>query len=829
MTDLRALIEQELQSRKPEGRGNKVQFQCPMHDDGHRSAVWWKDEGNWTCRGCGKGGPLNHLAEQLGIPVETPKERAEKWVIVATYDYPDGDGKLLFQKLRYANKARFSLRRPDGRGGWIGNMQGVSRVLYGLPELRASTDSFCLSVEGEKDADTGRRLGFTTTTQADGAAPEGAKPNWKPSYNEELKKFETVVVIPDHDAAGYNEAKGIALSLHQSGIRVKWLDLWEGEPLPKKHGKDLTDWTLEKSGTHDDLASLIEDCPYWAPVSEPSGLNSFDLTHNGQALLFAHLYGDKVRYDHLRGRWLVWDRHRWKPDPGWMTYNLAIDAAKERHNAAGELNGKAWEDATKFAHRMKATPETEKVLKAAGMTDPIHDDGKGWDANPYQAGVANGTLNLVQGTGGPGLIEDRITMNAGAAYVPGAAAPRWERFIREIFAKADGTDDPEMCAFVQRMCGLFLTGDVKAQVWFLFHGSGENGKSVFLNVMLKLLGDYAGITGSATLCGKSQLDGSAAEPNIIALRGKRLVVCNESGIWATLNAERMKELTGGTDISARGLYSKEAAKFTPTHKLVIATNTLPTVNDDSHAMWRRIRLIPFIHTFTGAKRDDDLEENLMKELEGILVWCLAGAVDYLKNGGMRLDEVPRRVRLATLAYKEAQDVLADFITEKCVLGEEERVSRASIYAAYKAWGDVQGYRERDILGVNVFSKKMGERFKNVKSNGQRMYHGIRLRKEGDPKPATDEEETSLSFEPETEGEGRGGRGLGKSSRSDPSYGEVSQNGVRRVPASLSPEMWPEACDCEAVCFNRPECQEVEWEGMHCLLHHPEMREVTDEP
>jgi putative DNA primase/helicase len=322
------------------------------------------------------------------------------------------------------------------------------------------------------------------------------------------------------------------------------------------------------------------------------------------------------------------------------------------------------------------------------------------------------------------------------------------------------------------------------------------------------MGEYAGTTGSATICGKTQLDGSAPEPNIIALQHKRLVVCNESGIWARINGERVKELTGGTPISARGLYSKNSITFQPTFKLVLATNHLPNVDDDSHAMWRRIRLIPFTQKFEGADRDERLEEKLKQELQGILAWAVRGAVEYHRVG---LQE-PQAVMLATLDYRESSDVLADFISERCVLGSEERGTRAALFNAYRAWGEGQGYREKDLLSVGVFGKKLGERFANAKWNGQRVYRGIGVRGEKNV-PSPDEPQIQ-NRDVRDVNQGRSETVLAR----DFPRENLFQNSEKTSLTSLDI-----TCTCLPECWDETECAEADWPArtdgrQHCGVH-----------
>jgi len=133
--------------------------------------------------------------------------------IVTTYPYPDERGKVLYEVVRFDPKA-FKQRKPDGCGGWLWNLNGVRRVLYNLPEVIQASD--VLILEGEKDCETGRRLGFVATCNRSGAC------KWRAEYSEYLR-HKRVVIIPDRDEAGRKHARDVArsLRLHQSPLRPR--------------------------------------------------------------------------------------------------------------------------------------------------------------------------------------------------------------------------------------------------------------------------------------------------------------------------------------------------------------------------------------------------------------------------------------------------------------------------------------------------------------------------------------------------------------------------------------------------------------------------------
>lgn len=705
----RAIIAALGDARRVEG-GTELEFRCPSHADERPSAQYNASRGLWHCKVCGAGGSDRSLAEALGIKIE---RREPKATIAATYDYRAADGTLLYQAVRLIPKD-FRQRRPDGAGGWVWSLKGVELVLYRLPELRAAAPGARVYVvEGEKDAESLAALGAIATTNAMGAG------KWRQSYNADLSGFE-VVVLPDNDKAGREHGTAVAQSLSRDGITVRVLSL---AGLSDKG--DVSDW-IANGGSLDELERLADAAPVWVGAvapdpAEPDALiHSFACTEAGNGELFAHLYGERARYDWKRARWLVWLGQRWGSDPTGLLYKWALESARRRARAAESIENPDLRRRTYlWSIQSESYARLSTTLLQAQKEAPIADLGEAWDQHPLLLGAENGVINLATGELRAGRPDDRITLSCGLHYDPLAAAPRWERFISEIMC-----GDEEMIAYLQRLVGYCLTGSTREQIWALLHGRGSNGKSTFLNVLSWLAGDYGGVLSMQTIeKGKAQ----AIPADMAALAGKRLVTASETSETATLNEGRIKALTGGDSITARELYARQFT-YVPVLKLLVGLNHLPRVDDDSEGFWRRVHRVPFARQFEAHERQRDLDEVLRGELPGILAWAVRGAVEWNKTG-LR---PPDAVLLATADYRIQADPLGSFIAECCVLGSDKRAARGALYQAYGAWCDAQGYRDRDRLGAPSFGRRIVERFglAPVKTNGARYYMGIGLLAEG---------------------------------------------------------------------------------------------------
>jgi putative DNA primase/helicase len=197
---------------------------CPFHEDKDPSLSINLETSQCKCHGCDFEGNGLTFADRLGIPrVQVPgwvTQLTSPSKIVATYDYRDENGVLLFQAIRFEPKD-FRQRRPDGVGGWIWDLDGTRRVLYRLPELLDAIKDTVFVVEGEKDVETMRSLGFTATCNPMGAG------KWRDEYSETLKGFLEVIIIADKDKKGREHAQQVARSVSKVVGRVKVMEMRE--------------------------------------------------------------------------------------------------------------------------------------------------------------------------------------------------------------------------------------------------------------------------------------------------------------------------------------------------------------------------------------------------------------------------------------------------------------------------------------------------------------------------------------------------------------------------------------------------------------------------
>lgn len=231
--------------------GNGWTAKCPAHDDERNSLSIGNGDNGRVLLHCHAGCSYEAIHTALGAVTGLTRR------IVATYDYCDEQGNLLYQSVRYEPKG-FIQRRPEG-AGWNYKLNGVRRVPYRLPELlTADAGKVIFIVEGERDADRLASLGFIATTNAGGAG------KWQADFSRFFAARE-VVIIPDNDGAGASHARQIAQFLTGIAASVRLLEL---PNLPPKG--DVSDW-LDAGGTAETLQSLTETAPLNQPLkTEPA-------------------------------------------------------------------------------------------------------------------------------------------------------------------------------------------------------------------------------------------------------------------------------------------------------------------------------------------------------------------------------------------------------------------------------------------------------------------------------------------------------------------------------------------------------------------------------
>ena len=447
-------------------------------------------------------------------------------------------------------------------------------------------------------------------------------------------------------------------------------------------------------------------------TGDPESWDGTDIA-NAERFVADHAAG--ARWCGPWSSWLVWDGVRWQRD----VRDHVVELAKATARRLAE------ETATKVVPGESDAARRQRMAKAAGFqnagriramlelarSDPnvsvVPDD---LDADPWLLNTTTGTVDLRTGTARPHNPADLCTKVTRAGWHPAAAAPVWHAFLERILP------DPDVRSFVQAALGYACTGVIADHVLCVAWGSGANGKSTLLDAVAHVLGDYA----------------QAAPPELIApthdehptlmadLQGARLVVTSELDDGRRLAEATVKRLTGGDPVKARYM-RQDLFEFRPTWHLWLGTNHRPRIAGTDHAIWRRLRLIPFTVTVPDDEQDRQLPAKLDAEGSGILTWLVAGCAAWRAAGAL---PSPLAVRMATDDYRAGQDVLGAFLNDRCRVDPEATASAADLYATYKAWAEEAGER---AFSQRRFGEALAERgLEQYRTKNARRWRGVGL-------------------------------------------------------------------------------------------------------
>ena len=614
-------------------------------------------------------------------------ERRESSKIEAVYHYHNVEGVYCFTKLRLSGKKllygmlknnRFSYGLPRS------TPRKSFRAIYG--DLNAvknavSSNSYIFVPEGEKDVDMLKSKGYAAITY-------GGATDWNTNLTEFFKDAK-VIVLADNDAPGAKVANQIKSDLEGVAKTV-----YVVTPMPDKPHGDVTDFFEAGYTTADfetlikDVSSKKEELPKSALAQQEIVKKLFELgaaenyptNDKGYGKLFADVFKDKHRYNSTLRDFMVYDGKRWVLDSEGLA---ARNDAKILSDAL--LIYGAQTDANYLKRVVGLCNLKNRNSMISDAKDFYYFCNEEFDLNDYKLNLLNGTLDISADKVvlNPHDPEDKLSKLCNVEHDPDAKSEVWDKFLDQIML-----EDKEKIRYLQKIAGLSLTGNTEIESCFILYGSTtRNGKSTFCETLLYLLGDYALTMKPETLALKQNTDSSRASGDIARLAGCRFCNASEPPKRMLFDAALLKTLLGRDSITARHLYQREF-NFIPKFKLLINTNYLPQITDETLFTSGRINVVSFDRHFEPSEQDKKLKNKLREpaELSGILNWCLEGLRLYRCEGL----EPPEAVKAATESYREASDKIGNFISE-CLVPSERNSKAGDIYDAYAVWCYDCGY------------------------------------------------------------------------------------------------------------------------------------------
>ena len=436
-------------------------------------------------------------------------------------------------------------------------------------------------------------------------------------------------------------------------------------------------------------------------------------TDAGNAIRLIKLFGSDIRYVYEFKKWIHWDGSRWLFDEDGYMFRLAKETARSiSQEAANETDESRRRTLLQHALRSENKQQLDSMIQVAKTEEGITISQSQLDQDKYLLGVANGVVNLRTGGLLDNCKESMITKRTGTAFNQNDKCPLWLNFINEIT-----NNNKELANYLKKIVGYSLTGETKEQLFFFLHGHGANGKSVFVNTIQDMLGDYSMQTPVSTIMTRGK---GSINNDIARLRGARFVNTTETDEGSRFNESEIKLITGGDMISARFLH-KEYFEYRPQFTLWISGNHKP-VPGDSYSIWRRLILIPFDVRFSENKQDKNLSYKLRAELPGILNWAIEGCLEWQDDGLT----TPKVILDATKEYQTEMDRINSWMEDCCSsnASNHNSVKSSDLYKSYKSWADDNGewHMNQRILGTKLAERGLQKR---RESRGW-VYRGIQL-------------------------------------------------------------------------------------------------------
>jgi P4 family phage/plasmid primase-like protien len=538
-------------------------------------------------------------------------------------------------------------------------------------------------------------------------------PNDTPSRDEYIKMgYAIKAASQDDEGRGYE-------------IFLDWAQKWEGgtnDPFTVKGDWDRmhppyevgADWLYDQASQHGFNSATTEFEAYDHEEEEEEDLLAAEMSDIWVSEQFLEKYGQTVKWIPAWGKWLVWDGHCWRKDNMLKVPGLVIGTCKE---VADRLLRQGSNEREKNANLKKAiavssartVQAVQSLLKNNG---DIVANAEMMDADPWVLGTPGGTVDLKTGeilASEPMRFVSKLTA---VTPIYRQNAPIWKAFLKEATA-----GDVELEKYLQRLAGYCLTGLVSEHNLAFLWGPGGNGKSVFINTVSGILGEYAKIAPMETFTASF---GDRHPTELAGLQGARLVSASETQEGRAWDEAKVKAITGGDMISARYMH-QDFFQYAPTFKLVFLGNHKPEIKNLDDAMRRRFHLVPF--TVKPKSVDKQLFDRLKNEWPAVLAWMIEGCLSWQLDGLMP----PQAVLAATAEYFDDEDPVGRWLSERSNEEEEGFCLGTDLYSDWEEWcgenGEKPGNSKR--LTQSLISRGF-ERYRQP-GTGRRGFKGLVLK------------------------------------------------------------------------------------------------------
>lgn len=536
---------------------------------------------------------------------------------------------------------------------------------------------------------------------------------------------ELVKMLSAKRASTYHSWYQVGHCLHNIDIRLldEWIKFSKKCPEKFKKGECEALWKKMKNCSYT-IASLY----YFAAIDDPETyqkykddklksliINGMEGSHNAIAKILMEKYKFRFKCASVHHKmWFEFQNHRWVDiDNAYSLRNLISDEltkdyllkqrdinesiAKETNSGVKAVLIAQTAQITKVIKQLNNNTFKNSVINECADIAHAQDPGflKKINTNLHLICFENGVYDLREGVFRDGCPDDCITLCTNYNYLE---YDKNDESVAEIidFLKKIQTDR-EMRKYLMTLLSTCLEGSVKEESFYVFTGSGANGKSKLMELMKYTLGDYFKPMDVRIITGKRS-SSSAASPELADKMGVRCCPLDEPDHNDEINTGFMKYFTGGDSITARALY-KEPIYFKPQFKPFLLCNHLPTIKSDDEGTWRRLKVVEFsskFHKYADAteKMLEGLEpghfwadiqlSDKIQEWRQVFMGMLLLYYDYYKKNGL---VHPKKVTSATDDYRRKCDIYQDFINDYLVKVDDETsgTTMVDLYSGFRTW------------------------------------------------------------------------------------------------------------------------------------------------
>lgn len=440
-------------------------------------------------------------------------------------------------------------------------------------------------------------------------------------------------------------------------------------------------------------------------------IRSYDDT--GNADRFIDRYGNLYKYSYIANKFYIYDGMKWKVDDKGSIRKLIdemIESIKDEKIIHGDdvTEEEAREVFQKYYKKTRGTQAKKNIMNELMHRRPATPDE--FDKDDMLLNVANGYIDLTSRELYKHDINKMFSQITNTDYTEKMQPAVWLDFLNDIFA-----GDKAVIRYIQKALGYSLTGSTREQIMFILFGKGRNGKSIFVEVISEILGDYSNNMQAKSLMVKKN---DNINTDIARLSKARFVTSSEPNEGFRFDEGLIKQLTGGDKVTARFLYAEEF-EYTPKFKIWVSTNHKPIIRGTDDGIWRRLVLIPFDVQIPEEKVDKDLKYKLLREAPAILNWMAEGAYMWMQEGLA----MPEKLKEASKDYRNEMDVIEQFIEDECKRVDDGKEKANELYELYKQWANNNGNYK---MSNKDFGIKMKEKFKYKKTNSGMFYFGLKI-------------------------------------------------------------------------------------------------------